>query len=119
MASPEFIGQNPPPPEVQQIPEQVRVPEGMEQIGVSATQVQAQPLQTPQGQVLAQPVAPSPVPPIQDAPTIQIPAVNEAQLEQMSHGNPDDQATWFGEFWLRKVKQAVQSGVQAIFGQNG
>lgn len=118
MASPELQPHSPP-PEVQHVPEQMNIPIEMGQSGATPTQVQAQPLQDAQtGQVLVQPMVQVPQPQV-DIPTIKIPAYSEEQLEQLAHGDPAEQATWFGEFWLRKVKQAISSGVQAVFGTNG
>lgn len=44
-----------------------------------------------------------------------IPADNQSELEELSKGNVDEASTWFGVFWLRRVKQAVLDGIHVIF----
>lgn len=118
MSTPEILPQSPPPPEVQHVPQTPEIPAHVEQgTGMQAVPADPQQLQTLQGQVLAQPVNPAPVQPLQNMPTVTIPAQSQEQLLQMSHGNPDDTTTWFGVEWLRRIKQAVHSGMRAIFSQ--
>jgi len=44
-----------------------------------------------------------------------IPADNQSELEKLSKGNVDEASTWFGVFWLRRVKKALLDGIHVIF----
>ena len=46
--------------------------------------------------------------------TIQIPA-SPTQLTQMVGGRSDDASSWWGLFWLRKIKQALLLGLKLLF----
>lgn len=114
MSTPEVL-----PPEVkpeapvQQVPETV-IPREVEQgTGVQNVQQQPQQLVADDGQVTAQPVPP----PVSDQPQIKIPAQSQQQLADLSKGSINDSGTWFGVYWLRRVKVALQNGMQAIFGE--
>lgn len=117
MSTPEILPQSPVPPEVQHVPQTPEIPAHVEQgTGMQAVPSDPQQLQTLQGQVLAQPTNPTPQTD-PNAPTVTIPAHSQEQLVQMSQGNPDDSSTWFGVEWLRRLKQAIHSGIRAIFSQ--
>jgi len=116
MAHPELQPQTHAPPEVQHVPQTPEIPADVEQeTGMQAVQTHPQKLQTPEGQVLAEPV--SPIADSTEETTVTIPAQSQAELEQMSKGDSTNTSTWFGVGWLRRIKQAVVSGKKVIFGK--
>ena len=110
MSAPEIEPRSPLPETVREVPEEI--PRTVEQgIGVKPTPVQPQQVKS-NGQVIAQPV---PVP-ASNKPTVSVPAVSQQQLDDYSKGSIVDSKTWFGVYWMRVVKKALQSGFSVIFG---
>jgi hypothetical protein len=88
------------------------IPAAVEQ-GIRTTPTTPAPVQGDNNQTIAQPVpAPS-----GDTSSITIPAQSQAQLTQMAQGAADDSQTWFGVFWLFKLKRALRNGMQVLFGE--
>jgi len=112
MALPEAAPIAPPDQQVQEIPTVPEVPAAVEQAtGVQAVPSTPQPLQDSSGATVAQPV---PAPP--SGPSITIPAANAQVLTQMAKGNAANSQTWFGVFWLKKIKKAIKDGLAVLFG---
>jgi len=115
MAGPEYQPTSPQPEApVQQVPEQAEIPREVEQAtGAQVIPHQPDPLQQ-NGQTVAQPAVPAQDP---SGPSITIPAHNEEELNKMAHGKPEDSKTWFGVYWLYRLKKALHSGAKAVFGK--
>ncbi len=99
---------------VVEIPDQPEIPSNIETAtGVTSVPTTPAPIQGPADQ----PVVQSVPAPAQNTPQVKIPAVDEKQLEEYSRGNKTDAKTWFGVFWIRKIKQAIGGGLSVIFGK--
>ena len=46
---------------------------------------------------------------------INVPTSDEEELEKMSKGNPSESKTWFGVYWIRKIKKALLNKVNIVF----
>lgn len=113
MAIPEQHPEIPPDQQVTEIPEAPEIPAHVEQAtGVSSVPTQPRPLQDDTGAVVAQPVPPPP-----SGPSVTIPAQSQAVLAQMAKGNASSSQTWFGVFWLKKIKKALKEGLAVLFGK--
>jgi hypothetical protein len=112
MALPEQQPEIPPDQQVIEVPDQPEIPAAVEAAGVHSAQPTMQPVQGDDNQPIAQPV-PAPAP---SGPSIKIPATGEQQLEALSKGSINDSKTWFGVYWLYKIRKAVKDGLQVIFG---
>ena len=98
--------------QVREIPEQAEIPVQVEQAtGVHSIPVAPQPVINGAA-TLAQPV-PAPK---SNKKTVTIPARSQEDLLQMSKGKAEDSQTWFGVFWLYKIKKALKNGLDVLFG---
>lgn len=100
--------------QIVEIPQAPEIPPAVEQAGVSAPPTQVQPVQDDNGQTIAQPV---PTPPAPSGPTVTIPASSQTVLQQLSKGNIANSQTWFGVFWVKKIKKAIKDGISVVFGK--
>lgn len=111
MALPESSPAVPPDQQVVEIPEAPEIPAAVEAAGVASVPSQVQPVHDDSGKPITQPVpAPS------SGPSITIPALSQDALAQMAKGNAANSQTWFGVFWLKKIKKALQQGLSVLFG---
>lgn len=113
MALPEQQPEIPLDQQVVDIPDQPEIPDVVEQAGVVQAQPTMQPVVGDNNQPVAQPV---PAPPAPTGPSITIPASGEEQLERLSKGSINDSKTWFGVYWLYKIRRALKEGLGIIFG---
>lgn len=113
MALPEQQPEAPIDQQVVEIPDAPEIPAHVEQGGVQSTPSQAQPVQDDNGATIAQPV---PVPAPQGK-TVTIPATSTEELETLSKGSITDAKTWFGVYWIFKIRKALKDGIQVIFGK--
>lgn len=112
MAIPEQQPEVPPDQQVTEIPTQPEIPAAVEQAtGVSAVPSTPQPLQGDNNQPLATPVPPPPA-----GNSIKIPVASQEVLAQMAKGDAANSQTWFGVFWLKKIKKAIKDGLSVLFG---
>lgn len=113
MALPETVPEVPLDQQIQEVPAQPEIPTAVEQAtGVQAVPSSPQPLQGDNKQPIATPV---PAPPAEGS--IKIPVADQEVLVQMAKGRADDSQTWFGVFWLRKIKKAIRDGLSVLFGR--
>lgn len=112
MALPEQQPEIPPDQQVTEIPQNPEIPPAVEQAGVQQAQPTMQPIQAGSSQQIAQPVPQ----PAQSGQSVTVPAASQQQLAQMAKGNVKNSQTWFGVFWLRKIKKAVEDGITVLFG---
>ena len=117
MSAPEYQPQSPQPEQqadVQQVPEQVIPPEVEQATGAQQSppdpqqQINQALQQQPQPQQQAQPQATQ---------TMSVPAASQQQLDDYAKGDAANSSTWFGVYWVRRAKQALQDGIQVVFGQ--
>lgn len=112
MALPEQQPEVPVDQQVVEIPQAPEIPPAVEQAGVQTTPSQVQPVQDDNGKTIAQPV---PAPPAPDGPTVTVPAPDQTVLKQMTKGNISNSQTWFGVFWIKKIKMAIKDGISVVF----
>jgi len=113
MALPEAAPEIPPDQGVTEVREP-ELPPAVQDAGVQQAPSQVQPVQGDGGQQIVQPV-PAPA---GGTPSITVPAQNQEALTQIAKGKADDSRTWFGVFWLFKIKKALKDGIQVLFGGN-
>jgi len=109
MANPEVLPQAPVPEQQPQAEVPVEAPQSSEQVSQSQA-VQMAP-QVPQPTV---PAAPVQVPQTDDNALV-VPVQDEEELKHISKGDASDSKTWFGVFWLFKIKKAIHEGLRAVF----
>lgn len=99
---------------VQEIPDQAEIPAHIEAAtGVSAVPVVPQPIKSIGSQPKIQTVPAQAT----NKPQVQIPALNQGQLEGYLRARDSESKKWFGVFWLRKIKKAIDEGLSVIFGK--
>lgn len=103
----------PPDQKIQEIPDVPEMPPHIEEGGVKPVPVNAQPLKDDRGTTVVQPV---PVPQNPSGPSITIPAQSQTSLTQMAKGDAANSQTWFGVYWLYKIKKALKDGLHIVFG---
>lgn len=110
MANPEVLPQAPVPEQQPQAEVPVEAPQSSEQASQSQT------VQTPAFQVLQPtvPAAPVQVPQTDDNALV-VPVQDEEELKHISKGDASDSKTWFGVFWLFKIKKAIHEGLRTVF----
>jgi len=113
MALPEQQPEVPLDQQVQEIPDVPEIPAHVEQAtGVSSIPSTPQPVQGDNQQTV------QPIPaPKSTKPSVTIPAISQAMLQQMARGNATDSQSWFGVFWLKKIKKALKEGLEVLFGK--
>ncbi len=112
MALPETSPAIPPDKQVAEVPQVPEVPATVQNAGVQVIPAVPKPLVNSSGASLAKPI---PLP-SDDANSLNVPVADQEALTQMAKGNPSDSKTWFGVYWLRKIKKALHDGFQILFG---
>lgn len=119
MAGPEYEPVQPKIPEgVVETPTQHEIPADIEQAtGAKAVPAQPSQIQDPvSGQVVAQPTI-APADP--QGPSVTIPVYHDEQeVEEATHGDVSNSATWKAVGLLRRIHMAVRRGFSVIFNQN-
>jgi hypothetical protein len=100
----------PPDQQTAEIPTVPEIPPAVERAGVKSLASTPQPVQGDQNQPTAHAV------PAPTGPSVTIPAQSQVSLTQMAKGSAGDSQTWFGVFWLRKIKKAIKDGLAVLFG---
>ena len=113
MALPETSPAIPPDKQVTEVPQVPEVPVTVQNAGVQVIPVEPKPLMNSSGTPLDKPF---PLPP-DDTKSLNVPVADQEALTQMAKGNPSDSQTWFGVYWLRKIKKALLDGFYIFFGK--
>lgn len=100
--------------QVEQRPEQISLPERLEQ----DTGAQAVPAQPQAAQQQIQDSQQQAISDDQSAQTVVSVPYDQATLHDMAKGSPQDAKTWYGVFWDRYILGALRLGKRVVVGNN-